>query len=113
MVATEEGVFARRFRDHEGPYHLYDSRDRPLIRAETGAHVLAALLDEGSRLVFLDDAGAAEGSVLKMTYPTGRWATEPVEPTDCACGDARCGGRLVITLHESHAGPNWTLTFRG
>jgi hypothetical protein len=48
-----------------------------------------------------------------MTYPTGRWAAEPVEPAACACGDARCRGRMVITLHESHAGPDWMLTFRG
>jgi hypothetical protein len=48
-----------------------------------------------------------------MTYPTGEWSPQPVEPTACACGDVRCQGRLVITLHDSHAGPNWMLTFRG
>jgi hypothetical protein len=111
---VEDGVFARRFLNHEGPYHLYDSGDRPVIRAETGAHVLGALLDGRSRLVFVDDAGCAEGSVLRMTYPTEHWSAKPVvEPTACHCGDARCQGRLVITLHEAHAGPNWMLTFRG
>ena len=112
-VAMDDGVFARRFRDHEGPYHLYDSGDRPLIRAETGAHVLGALLDHRARLVFLDDPGCGEDAVLKITYPTGEWSSGPVEPTACACGDGRCQGRLVIRLHESHAGPDWMLTFRG
>ena len=109
----EDGVFAGRFRDHEGPYHLYDSADHPLIRAETGAHVLGALLDGRTRLVFVDDPGCAEGSVLRMTYPVDEWTPGPVEPTACACGDVRCRGRLVVTLHDSHAGPNWMLTFRG
>lgn len=109
----EEGIFARRFRGHEGPYHLYDSIDRPLIRMETGAHVLGALLDDRARLVFLDDAGCAEGSVLKITYPTREWALGPVEPSACDCGDGRCQGRLAITLHDAHAGPDWMLTFRG
>ena len=108
-----DGVFAERFRNHEGPYHLYDSGDRPLIRMETDTHVLGALLDDRTRLVFLDDAGCAEGSVLKMTYPTGEWSSEPVELTACDCGDDRCQGRFVITLHDSHAGPDWMLTFRG
>ncbi|MEX2222467.1 MAG: hypothetical protein WEG40_11785 [Candidatus Rokuibacteriota bacterium] len=112
-AATDEGLFARRFRDHEGPYHLYDAGARPLIRMETGAHVLGALLDRRARLVFLDDPGGAEGSVLKITYPIGDWSSQPVEITACACGDDRCRGRLVIVLHESHAGPEWTLTFRG
>ena len=109
----EEGLFARRFRGHEGPYHLYDAIDRPLIRTETGAHVLGALLDDRTRLVFLDDAGCAEGSVLKITYPTREWALEPVEPRACDCRDGRCQGRLAITLHDAHAGPDWMLTFRG
>ena len=38
---------------------------------------------------------------------------EPVRPEECGCGDARCRGRLVITLHDAHAGPEWMLTFRG
>jgi hypothetical protein len=108
-----ESVFAERFRSHEGPYHLYDAGDRPLIRSETGAHVLGALLEGRTRLVFLDDPGAAEGSVLKMTYPTREWLTRSTEPKPCACEDVRCMGRLVITLHDSHAGPHWMLTFRG
>lgn len=108
-----EGVFAERFRGHEGPYHLYDSRDRPLIRVETGAHVLGALLEGRTRLVFLDDPRSAERSALRMTYPAGEWLSEPIEPAPCSCGDIGCIGRLVVTLHESHAGPNWTLTFRG
>ena len=112
-VVMDDGVFAQRFRNHEGPYHLYDSGDRPLIRAETGAHVLGALLDHRARLVFLDDPGCGEDAVLKITYPTGEWSSGPVEPTACACGDGRCQGRLVIRLHESHAGPDWMLTFRG
>jgi hypothetical protein len=110
---VDEGAFARRFRGHEGPYHLYDSADHPLIRAETAAHVLGALLDDRTRLVFVDDPGCAEGSVLRITYPTSVWMRGPVEPTACDCGDARCRGRLVITLHDSHAGPNWKLTYRG
>ena len=109
----EEDAFARRFRDREGPYHLYDSGDRPLIRAETGAHVLGALLDHRARLVFLDDPGCREDSVLRITYPTGEWSPGPVQPEECGCGDARCRGRLVITLHDAHAGPDWMLTFRG
>jgi hypothetical protein len=109
----DEGAFAQRFRDREGPYHLYDSGGRPLIRAETGAHVLGALLEERARLVFLDDPGCAESSVLAITYPTREWSAEPVESKACACGDERCKGRLTITLHESHAGPDWMLTFRG
>jgi hypothetical protein len=84
-----------------------------LIRVETGAHVLGALLDDRARLVFVDDPGCGESSVLKITYPTGEWSSEPVEPEACSCGDGRCRGRLVITLHESHAGPDWMLTFRG
>jgi hypothetical protein len=112
-LATDESVFAQRFRNREGPYHLYDSKDRPLIRAETGAHVLGALLEERARLVFLDDPGCAETSVLKITYPIGDWVSEPVEPRACACGDGRCKGRLAIVLHESHVGPDWMLTFRG
>lgn len=113
MAAIDEDVFARLFRSREGPYHLFDSGDRPVIRVETGAHVLGALLENRSRLVFLDDPGCAEGSVLRITYPTGQWAAEPVEVKACPCGDRRCKGRLVITLHESHAGPDWMLTVRG
>jgi hypothetical protein len=112
-AVTGDGGFAERFRGHEGPYHLYDSSDRPLIRMETGAHVLGALLAGRTRLVFLDDAGSAERSALKMTYPAGDWLSEPIEPKPCDCGDSGCVGRLVVTLHEAHAGPNWMLTFRG
>jgi len=111
--AMDEEVFARLFRHREGPYHLYDSNGRPLIRAETGAQVLGALLEDRARLVFLDDAGCAESSVLRITYPTGEWLSGPVEPRACTCGDRRCKGRLAVTLHESHAGPDWMLTFRG
>ena len=103
--------WADRFRDHEGPYHLYDSSARPLIRAETGAHVLGALLDGRSRLVFLDDPAGGEDSVLRITYPAAEWSSGAVQP--CHCGDARCRGRLLVTLHDAHAGPRWTLTFRG
>ena len=112
-----ESVFAERFRGHEGPYHLYDAGDRPLIGA--GQQVrhqgpgARALLEGRTRLVFLDDPGAAEGSVLKMTYPTREWLTRSTEPKPCSCEDVRCMGRLVITLHDSHAGPHWMLTFRG
>lgn len=113
MTGMDEGAFTQRFRSREGPYHLYDSIDRPLIRVETGAHVLGALLDDRARLVFMDDPGCAEGSVLQITYPTGEWACGTAEPTACACGDARCKGRLAIRLHEAHAGPDWMLTFRG
>lgn len=112
-MAEPGAVFADRFRGHEGPYHLFDAIDRPLIRTETGAHVLGALIDGRSRLVFTDDPGCAEGSVLRMTYPTGAWAAEPVELAACRCGDTRCRGRMVITLHDAHAGPEWMLTFRG
>jgi hypothetical protein len=72
-----------------------------------------ALLEDRARLVFLDDAGCAESSVLRITYPTGEWLSGPVEPRACTCGDGRCKGRLAVTLHESHAGPDWMLTFRG
>jgi hypothetical protein len=117
MATTEirrhEGVFVRRFRDREGPYHLYDSGERPAIRAETGAHVFGALLDDRTRLVFLDDPGCPEISALRITYPIREWSSEPVEPKVCSCGEGRCKGRLVITLHEAHVGPDWTLTFRG
>ena len=76
-----DGVFAQRFRGHEGPYHLHDSLDRPLIRMDHVSH--------------------------------GEWASDPVQPRACAGGDCRCKGRLVIMPHESHAGPDWMLTFRG
>lgn len=109
----DEGAFAQVFRNREGPYHLHDSGGRPLIRAETGKHILGALLDHRERLVFVDDPGCLESSALKITYPTREWVWGPVEPKPCSCGDGRCRGCLVITLHESHAGPNWTLTFRG
>jgi hypothetical protein len=36
-----------------------------------------------------------------------------VEPSACDCGEGGCAGRLVITLHDAHAGPGWMLTFRG
>lgn len=112
-LVTDEDVFSQLFRKREGPYHLYDSGGRPLIRAETGAHVLGALLQDRARLVFLDDAGCPEISALRITYPTGEWSPEPVAPEACGCREGRCRGRLVITLHEAHAGPDWTLTYRG
>jgi hypothetical protein len=34
----DDGVFAQRFRGHEGPYHLHDSLDRPLIRMDHVSH---------------------------------------------------------------------------
>jgi hypothetical protein len=46
----DEVTFSRLFDNREGPYHLYDSHDLPLIRAETGKRVLAALLDSQSQL---------------------------------------------------------------
>src|SRR5215471_526738 len=75
--------------------------------------VLAALLDYQNQLVFLDDPGCLEGSVLKKTFWTREWLSNPVEPKPCSCGDGRCKGCLVITLHDSYAGPGWKLTFRG
>jgi len=112
-AGPRDDVFAERFRIHEGPYHLYDSGQRPLIRSETGAHVLGALLERRTRVVFLDDPGLAEGTVLEIAYPAGTWLSGSTEPRSCSCGDVRCMGRLVVMLHDSHAGPNWTLTFRG
>jgi hypothetical protein len=109
----DEVTFSRLFDNREGPYHLYDSHDRPLIRAETGKRVLAALLDSQSQLVFLDDPGCLEGSVLKKTFWAREWLSNPVEPKPCSCGDGRCKGCLVITLHDAYVGPNWKLTFRG
>jgi hypothetical protein len=50
----DETTFSRLFDNREGPYHLYDSHNRPLIRAETGKWVLAALLDDQDQLIFLD-----------------------------------------------------------
>jgi hypothetical protein len=108
-----EVTFSRLFDHREGPYHLYDSYNRPLIRAETGKRVLAALLDYQNQLVFLDDPGCLESSVLKKTFWAREWLSNPGEPKPCSCGDGRCKGRLVITLHDSYAGPNWKLTFRG
>ena len=99
--------------NREGPYHLYDSHNRPLIRAETGKWVLAALLDDQDQLIFLDDPGCRESSVLKKTFWAREWLSDPVFPNPCSCGDGRCKGRLVITLRDSYAGPNWKLTFRG
>jgi hypothetical protein len=51
----DEVTFSRLFDNREGPYHPHDSQNRPLIRAETGKRVLAALLDDQDQLVFLDD----------------------------------------------------------
>lgn len=45
-----ECIFAERFRGHEGPRQLGDAGDRPLIRSESGAHVLGALLEARTRL---------------------------------------------------------------
>jgi hypothetical protein len=112
-TAMDEVTFSRLFDNREGPYHLYDSQNRPLIRAETGKRVLAALLDYQDQLVFLDDPGCLESSVLKKTFWAREWLSNPVEPKPCSCGDGRCKGCLVITLHDSYAGPNWKLTFRG
>ncbi len=112
-TSMDEVTFSRLFDHREGPYHLYDSHNRPLIRAETGKGVLAALLDDQNQLVFLDDPGCRESSVLKKTFWAREWLSNPVEPKPCSCGDGRCKGRLVITLHDSYAGPNWKLTFRG
>lgn len=110
---TDEHVFARVFGQREGPYHLYDAGGRPLIRAESGAHVLGALLGNRTRLVFLDDSGCPELSALRITYPTREWCPGRVEPTACDCDESGCRGRLVVTLHDAHAGPGWMLTFRG
>jgi hypothetical protein len=112
-AAMDEEVFVRRFRDREGPYHLYDSRERPLIRSETGAHVFGTLLENRTRLVFLDDPGCPEVSAVRIMYPVGEWFPGPIEPKVCSCGEGWCQGRLVITLHEAHVGPDWMLTFRG
>ena len=112
-TSMDEVTFSRLFDNREGPYHLYDSQNRPLIRAETGERVLAALLDDQDQLVFLDDPGCLESSVLKKTFWAREWLSDPVLPKLCSCGDGRCKGRLVITLHDSYAGPNWKLTFRG
>jgi hypothetical protein len=106
-------TFSQVFAKREGPYHLYDAGGRPLIRMESGAHVLGALLDDRARLVFLDDAGSPEESALRITYPTREWCPGRVEPSACDCGEGGCAGRLVITLHDAHAGPGWMLTFRG
>ena len=111
--ATDAHVFSEVFGQREGPYHLYDAGGRPLIRAESGAHVLGALLRNRTRLVFLDDSGCPELSALRITYPTPEWCPPPAEPTACDCEESGCHGRLVITLHDAHAGPGWMLTFRG
>ena len=112
-TATKGRVFSEVFGKREGPYHLYDAAGRPLIRAQTGAHVLGALLDDRTRLVFLDDAGCPELSALRIAYPTREWCPEGARPAACECGESGCRGRLVIMLHDAHAGPGWTLTFRG
>ena len=78
-----ESVFAERFRGHEGPYHLYDAGDRPLIRSETGAHVLGALLEGRTRLVFLDETGAKTNLTrLRGRAPRGErvHASSPPRP---------------------------------
>ena len=93
----EEDAFARRFRDREGPYHLYDSGARPLIRAETGAHVLGALLDHRARLVFLDDPGCVEGSVLKITYPTAEWSAALSSPRPISFDVHAADGSVTAT----------------
>ena len=109
----DEVTFSQLFDNWEGPYHLYDAQNRPLIRAETGKRVLAALLEDHDQLVFLDDPGCHESSVLKKTFWTRDWLSDPNFPKPCSCGDGGCRGRLVITLHDSYAGPSWKLTFRG
>ena len=111
--ATDAHVFSEVFAQREGPYHLYDAGGRPLIRAESGAHVLGALLGNRTRLVFLDDAGCPELSALRIAYPSREWSPQPPVPTACDCEESGCHGRLVITLHDAHAGPGWMLTFRG
>ena len=106
-------TFSQVFAKREGPYHLYDAGGRPLIRMESGAHVLGALVEDRTRLVFLDDAGHTEQSALRIAYPTREWCPGRVEPVACGCGEHGCEGRLVVTLHDAHAGPGFTLTFRG
>ena len=91
---------------------MYDSHNRPLIRAETGKRVLAALLEDQGQLVFLDDPECRESSVLKKTFWAREWLSDSIFPKPCSCGDGGCKGRLVITLHDSYAGSNWKLTFR-
>jgi len=76
---TDEVTFFRLFDNREGPYHLYDSQNRPLIRAETGKWVLA-LLDDQDQLVFLDDPECREISVLKKTFWAREWLSDPVFP---------------------------------
>src|SRR5258707_2004121 len=73
--ATDEHVFSQAFGRREGPYHLYDAGGRPLIRAESGAHVLGALLRNRTRLVFLDDAGCPELSALRIKGRPDRKST--------------------------------------
>ena len=108
-----ERVFSQIFAKRDGPYHLFDAGGCPLIRRESGAHVLGALVEDRTRLVFLDDAGCPELSALRITYPAGKWHREPPRPAACDCGESGCRGRLVIVLHEAHTGPGWTLTYRG
>jgi len=72
----DETTFSRLFDNREGPYHLYDSHNRPLIRAETGKWVLAALLDDQDQLIFLDDPGCRESSVLKKTFWAREWLSD-------------------------------------
>ena len=110
---TDEQFFSQIFAKRDGPYHLFDAGGRPLIRRESGAHVLGALVQDRTRRVFLDDAGCPELSALRITYPAGTWCREPVRPGACDCGEDGCRGRLVVTLHEAHAGPGWMLTYRG
>jgi hypothetical protein len=48
----DETTFSRLFDNREGTYHLYDSHNQTLIRAETDKWVLAALLDDQDQLIF-------------------------------------------------------------
>ncbi len=100
-TGMDEETFFRLFDNRESPYHLYDSQNRSLIRAETGKWFLAALLDDQDQLVFLNDPACRESSVLKKTFWAREWLSDPVLAKPCACGDGRCKGRLVITLHDS------------
>lgn len=112
-AGADERVFSQIFARRTGPSHPFDAGGRPLIRRESGAHVLGALVQDRARLVFLDDAGCPELSALRITYPAAEWCREPPRPAACDCGESGCRGRLVITLHDAHAGPGWMLTYRG
>jgi hypothetical protein len=68
---TDEHVFSQIFATREGPHHLFDAGGRPLMQRESGSHVLGALVQDRTRLVFLDDAWCPELSALRITYPAG------------------------------------------